>query len=133
MLEIFEQLENRPIMTIGEWVSNAKAKYYNANPMVWRRRECKKYILYGDPSLYLYGLDFTHHTPHAKPGSRDYVEKNDSEINDNVQSVYVYSISGQLLLRGEAADINYSLLPSGAYLMVTDTENQRFTRKIIVK
>ena len=62
--KMFNQLKGQPNMTIGEFVGNAKAKYYNPDKVIWRRREAKKYVLYGDPSLYLFGLDIQYNQPY---------------------------------------------------------------------
>ena len=144
--KIFNQLENRPIVTIGEFVANGAAKYYNAFPVVWRRREMKKYILYGDPSLYIFGLDYHYHIPMLNPQrAENHSQTSESllqkdgflHINENqfpeLQSVNIYSMTGQLLQSGNGYEINLAGLASGMYIAVIKTNNQQYSQQIVVK
>lgn len=144
--KVFNQLSGgRIVMTIGEFVANAKAKYYNPDQVLWRRREAKKYTLYGDPSLYLLGLDIEERTPnrikHKSSTSaitqdtniiiqNDVVQLNPA-ISGNVNSIYVYSITGQLMLTSYSNSINLNGLSQGVYLVTVNTDNGQISQKIV--
>ena len=147
--KLFNQLKKKPIMTIGEFIGNGKAKYYNPDKVVWRRREAKKYILYGDPSLYLFGLDH-HSIPAARIKSRphnyqteeehdkyDILIKNDilflnTATFGNIKTIEIHSMTGQLLLTVHSQNqIHIQGLPAGIYAAtITNKENKQFTKKI---
>ena len=132
-------------MTIGEFVGNARANYYNPDQVEWRFREAKKYVLYGDPSLYLFGLDITYHTPFFVKQRDNQIEQKEGNIeikdytlfvngvSDNIISVYIYSITGQLLLTSHTNQIDLQGLPAGLYTAVIQTENNQFSKKVILK
>ena len=126
--KMFNQLKGRPNMTIGEFVCNAKAKYYNPFKVIWRRRETKKYILYGDPSLHLFGLDLQYNQPYSvkqRTGS--------PENMDNITSVQVFSVTGQLLRTSQTCEIDLQGLPIGTYMVVYNSDTNPIIQKIIVK
>lgn len=128
---LFLQLEHKPIMTIGEFVGNGKAKYYNANKVVWRRRQAKKYVLYGDPSLYLFGLEIHHGFvgPAIRQSAREVFELG----IDSTQRIRIYSVSGHLVFDGNIGQMNLQNLPSGIYIATITTENGEFSEKIVIE
>lgn len=130
--KMFNQLENKPIMTIGEFVANGKDKYFNACRIHNRFRQAKKYVLYGDPSLYLYGLDFDNHTPHAKP-YRDILDSEVSKQTGEIVNMSIYTQLGQLLFSGESENIHIQELPSGTYVVVIQTAENKSIQKLIIK
>jgi hypothetical protein len=131
-------------MTIGEFVANGKAKYYNPNEVVWRRREVKKYTLYGDPSLYLFGLDIDYNTPRlVKKNSqlteiqdeniivKDDIVQLETDVYGDVNSICVYSITGQLIYTSHSNQIDLQGLPSGIYTTLINTNNGQISRKML--
>lgn len=124
--KLFNQLKYKPIMTIGELVGNTKAKYYNPDKVIWRRREAKKYVLYGDPSLYLFGLNLHYNQPNfAKQYANDI---------DNITSVQIYSITGQLLRICDSSQPNLQGLSAGTYMVTYKSDkNNLTTQKIIIQ
>lgn len=141
---LFEQLKNKPVMTIGEFVANGKAKYFNPNKVEWRSREVRKYTLYGDPSLYLFGLDFNYNTPRLIKKDSQLTEIQDKNIivNDDivqletdvygeVNSICVYSVTGQLMLVNYTNQVDLGDLPMGAYTVVVDTNTGKITQKVM--
>ena len=142
--KLFEQLKNKPVMTIGEFVANGKAKYFNPNEVEWRSREVRKYTLYGDPSLYLFGLDINYNTPRlVKKNSRlteiqdkniivkDNVAQFETGTNDAVLSICVYSVTGQLMLINYTNQVDLSNLPMGAYTVIVNTNTGIVTQKVM--
>ena len=142
--KLFEQLKNKPVMTIGEFVANGKAKYFNPNEVEWRSREVRKYTLYGDPSLYLFGLDINYNTPWlVKTNSRlteiqdkniivkDNVAQFETGTNDAVLSICVYSVTGQLMLINYTNQVDLGNLPMGAYTVIVNTNTGIVTQKVM--
>lgn len=143
--KLFWQLENKPIMTIGEFVGNGKAKYYNADKVVYRRRQAKKYVLYGDPSLYLFGIDVQYEavTPLRAKHRHDITENIEGTINiddildrcaySSVESVKIYNASGQLMLSDYRSQEDLVSLPSGIYIVKIITGNtENISHKIVI-
>lgn len=126
--KMFNQLKDRPDMTIGEFISNAKAKYYNPDKVVWRRREAKKYVLYGDPSLYLFGINLHYNQPY--PTSQ---RSQSPDGIDDIKSNCVYSITGQLLRTCDGDMPNLQGLPTGTYMVVYSTEDNQIVQKIVIQ
>ena len=127
--KMFNQLKGRPNMTIGEFVGNAKAKYYNPDKVVWRRREAKKYVLYGDPSLYLFGLNIQYNQPHfAKQYTQNLAN------TDSITCIRIYSITGQLLRTCNSNQPDLQGLPAGTYMITCiSANNSQTTQKIILQ
>lgn len=129
--KLFLQLGGKPIITIGEFIGNGKAKYYNCDKVIWRQREAEKYILYGDPSLYLFGLDIQHES--IGPIFLQPVRKDSKSEIDQTQSIRIYSISGHLLFDGNIDQMNLQNLPTGVYIATITTETEQFSKKIVIK
>ena len=141
---LFEQLKNKPVMTIGELVANGKAKYFNPNKVEWRSREVRKYTLYGDPSLYLFGLDIDYNTPRlVKKNSqlteiqdeniivKDDIVQLETDVYGDVNSICVYSVTGQLMLVNYTNQVDLGDLPMGAYTVVVDTNTGKIAQKVM--
>ena len=124
---MFNQLRSCSNMTIGEFVCNAKSKYYNANHVVWRLTEAKQYVLYGDPSLYLLGLNLHYNEPFNEKKNYTYKEENEAFSDD--ATIKIYSTVGQLLRTCYSGKLDLSELPSGIYTIVF-TKNNFITKKI---
>ena len=117
-------------MTIGEFICNAKAKYYNPLKVIWRQREAKKYVLYGDPSLYLFGLNIQYNQPHGVQTRSQLLEE---ESIEEITSIQIYSATGQLLRTCNGNQLDIHGLPAGTYMVVYNSENIKITKKIILK
>ena len=128
--KMFNQLKGRPNMTIGEFVGNAKAKYYNPDKVIWRRRETKKYVLYGDPSLYLFGLDIQYNQPY---NIQKRLQQGDEEFVGDIISVNIYSMTGQLLRACNGDKPNTQGLPAGTYMVVYNSSNNSITKKFVLQ
>jgi hypothetical protein len=110
-----------------------------------RFAEAKRYVLYGDPSLYLfglnlysqqqlYGMEFANNLNSRKiiDQKKDYLLINSEDI-DNLLSLQLYSLTGQLLLSSKTDELNLHGLAHGIYLLVVNEEKQSKTYPIIVK
>ena len=135
--KVFDPLDaaTKPIMTIGQLVGNAKAKYYNCDKVVWRRREAKKYVLYGDPSLHLFGIDINYNLPlevKYRPHTPNERDKLIDSLKD-VRSIQIYSITGQLMRTFDSKEMSLQGLPAGTYLVVVQTTDNTATKKITLR
>ena len=139
--DLFNQLKKGTSMTIGEFIGVGKSKYYNiAHLAISRRREAKKYNLYGDPSLYLHGLIFETVPYPALPKRLPQInEQQDDIVQDDilhicmakVESVWVYSVTGQLMLTGSTNQLDMRSLPAGIYTVVINADNIQSSKKMI--
>ena len=121
-------------MTRGEFGANGKAKYYHSGQINYRLREVEKYILYGDPSLYLFGIDINYNTPYFDRNRKKHMQQmKNNEILDDFSSVYIYSITGQLLRSCNNNELDIQGLPSGIYTIVLNSKNEQITKKIIIQ
>lgn len=109
----------------------------------WRRvgEETRSRICITGRSLFLFGLDFEYSTPfmvrqHTKPTDSEIVnvviENNVLHTNLNdIESIHIFSITGQLLLSQNANIINLQSLPAGMYSVVININHNHITKKII--
>lgn len=146
-LEVFSQLLDQKNKTITSMTIDGTSKYYLNCITKWKRRQVKKYNFFGDPSLYILGLDrFT-----GNPRNRS-VEANVSETakihptvtsNEihivssngfNVTSTTIYNTSGIIVLESTANQMDVSSLPNGLYFAVLKSDNnQHIVEKFIVQ
>ena len=110
--KIFSPLvELQPTMTIGELVYNAKDKYYYADQVPYRRNHIAKYILLGDPSLYIHGLNI----PDDRLNSP--LKTSSNEESTEVNKVKIWNINGILLEETSYANYMNSNLLDGVYII----------------
>lgn len=130
---LFKQLKNKPDITIGEFVGNGKAKYYNALRGTRRRQQAKKYVLYGDPSLYLFGIDLQYNNPFSNPllPQPQRARTHDTDLGDIV-SIRIYSVTGQLLRTCYTNQPEFQGLPAGTYMVVVKSKDNQTTQKIVL-
>ena len=113
----------------------AAGKYYNALQTLSRKREVKKYLFLGDPTIYTFGNDMSSGNSAAYIKQKDISEGNGLMLTETekVKFVKIYNILGQLILQKRGTntcsteDIKdlYDLLGSGTYIVsVTTTENE---------
>ena len=98
-------------MTIGELVYNAKDKYYYADQVPYRRNHIAKYILLGDPSLYIHGLNI----PDDRLNSP--LKTSSNEESTEVNKVKIWNINGILLEETSYANYMNSNLLDGVYII----------------
>lgn len=146
-LEVFSQLLDQKNKTITSMTIDGTSKYYLSCINKWKRRQVKKYNFFGDPSLYILGLDrFT-----GNPRNRS-VEANVSETakihptvtsNEihivssngfNVTSTTIYNTSGIIVLESTANQMDVSSLPNGLYFAVLKSDNnQHIVEKFVIQ
>lgn len=130
-------------VTWGQWMGNAAAKYYNALKTSARKKETRKYITLGDPSLYLFGIYTSTHIPRPYQSPKHFDDIQVSEninisIDETIQSIAIYTIAGILLIQQditqlqEVEEINRSVLsnaPIGTYFVAIKTDKNTYTYK----
>jgi hypothetical protein len=93
-------------------------------------REAKKYVLYGDPSLYLFGLDIQYNQPY---NIQKRLQQGDEEFVGDIISVNIYSMTGQLLRACNGDKPNTQGLPAGTYMVVYNSSNNSITKKFVLQ
>lgn len=129
--KITNKMSNFPISL---WLRVGEDKYYNALKVVWRRRQVKKYNLIGDPTLAVYGMNYSGtYAPFHAPEK----EINGSETMDNellVIKTEIYDINGREIIGIKGpADINSVSLQSGVYIVKTTFSDGTFKTNKIIK
>ncbi len=142
---MFNQIKYSPAMSIGEFTTNGIAKYYNAEINIDRFNEAKRYVLYGDPSLYLSGITFLDvaESPNRQHRNLELesniISQHDENliINpsffENIQSVQLLSVTGQLLRSSSTNNLNLQELSAGLYIVIIKSDNQLYSKTFIIK
>lgn len=120
-------ITKRNTLTIGEFVANAKEKFYYADQVAHRRYFTEKYLFLGDPSLYIYGLPMTplSHSP----------EQNSKTIKETIPDfVRVYSTDGKILMESKYDSFQTTKLITGIYFVqyIDDRGNIINSDKIVI-
>lgn len=141
---LFDQCVQNTPLTIGDFVYNGGLKYYNALKVAWRRNQIKRYVLYGDPSLYIYGLDLNTSTPRSiqcKNTSEETKSMFDLVVEgDNIRimntkenvNISVYNVQGMRIYFGSERDIEISNLTKGLYILYAESKEQKTSQKIVI-
>ena len=132
-------------LTWGQWMSGAAAKYYSSLSTSARKKQTKKYLILGDPSLYIFGFDSVTCSP--KPYQIKSMTRNTTSIetiledmdDENIKSVSVYDVTGRLVTykcfeyHPYSTEVITSLiegLAAGVYVVTTQTESTQYVTKI---
>lgn len=129
--KITNKMSNFPISL---WLRVGEDKYYNALKVVWRRRQVKKYNLIGDPTLAVYGMDYSgtyepFHTPERETIAN---EATGNELS--VAKKEIYDISGKKIT-GIDGSVGIETLPlqPGVYVVKTIFMDGSFETNKIIK
>ncbi|MCQ2350028.1 MAG: C25 family cysteine peptidase [Paludibacteraceae bacterium] len=144
---VFSQLLDQKNKTITSMTIDGASKYFLSCRTEYKRRQVKKYNFFGDPSLYILGLDRLTGNPRNRS-----VEANVSEIakihptvtsNEihivssngfNVISITIYNTSGIIVLKSTANQMDVSFLPDGLYFAVLKSDNnQHIVEKFVIQ
>ena len=133
---MFNGLKDHVNYTLGKFIYQGLANYLSARGS---KLEVQSYVLYGDPSLYLYGLNTAGNPVNYKPRRSGGNESSESIAAINGESSYaIYTLQGALLLSATVQDISQrrdaiQQLPQGVYIIrVTGGETQEMMRKIVI-
>lgn len=112
---IFRMLKNNRNMHIAQMTVGGSNKYYGSlRTSSERKKQIKKYMLYGDPSLFIWGAESS--VPYRLPQQTNH----SSTDGDAVE--YVFDINGRLLGIGNSIEILQNI-PHGVYIIYNSTEN----------
>ncbi|MBR1787502.1 MAG: hypothetical protein IJ756_10145 [Paludibacteraceae bacterium] len=130
-------------LTWGQWLSFGAAKYYSGNSNFNRRRQTKKYLILGDPSLYIFGIDHTTLTPkpyNVKAYNYTAIDENIEDIIDGeeIEHIAIYDITGKCVCNTKIDGGIYNSmlkskikeLPKGVYTIVCQTKDKPIITKI---
>ena len=132
--QVFKMLENKYNMTIAQMVYGGASKYYNKfsiSPL--KKKQIKKYVLYGDPSLYIKGLnsDGDIIPMDIKNSRRNDKDSYSIDKNIEISNCCIYDALGQLVFKSSTAD--YIPLGDGIYIRVLQYEDGTTTSNKIIK
>jgi len=129
--KITNKMSNFPISL---WLRVGEDKYYNALKVVWRRRQVKKYNLIGDPTLAVYGMNYSgtyepFHTPERETIAN---EATGNELS--VAKKEIYDISGKKITSIDGS-VGIETLPlqPGVYVVKTIFMDGSFETNKIIK
>lgn len=115
-------------------------RYYNALKNSTRKKEAKKYLFLGDPTVFSLGMTGYNGNPKAYNRARNEIGQDKFIVNENEQimSVSVYNTLGRLILQGDGSIISttsdlQSLLNSmekGVYIISIKTNEKIYNQKI---
>lgn len=113
---IFKMLKKDFNMHIAQMIVCGNNKYYGGlSTSSYRRNQIKKYVLFGDPSLLIWGQESS--IPYRMP------QNNISPFSSDDNSVeYVYDINGKLIGIGSGFDIIQNA-PMGIYIIYNSKDN----------
>ena len=122
--------------SLGVWLRISEEKYYNACIGPVRRRQVRKYNLIGDPTLAVYGMDYSGvYAPFQMPiKDKDDIEQSNLFTTSQICSIELYDIGGKRIAssNGEKGKLVEESLSSGVYIVKTTyTDGIVTTYKII--
>lgn len=146
---IFSQLLDQKNKTITSITIDGTSKYYLEHRFSKQRQiQAKKYIYFGDPSIYIYGLNRFTGNPrnnaqiietHEKATIYPTVTSKNIQIISSkdlqVTSSTIYNTSGVIVLESTTSEfVDISLLPNGIYFIVLKSKDNQFqVEKFIVQ
>lgn len=109
-------LDNFPLAL---WLRTAEGKYYNALKNATRYQQTHKYNLMGDPTLYVFGMDYNGEKAHFHAPAKNL----NRPINDgDIISVDVFDIYGQLIESHSSLDFLFRSDNSLKIIKITYTD-----------
>ena len=138
--QIFKMLQKDRNMTIAQMINGGTNNYYNRKSNSSRKAiQIKKYMLLGDPSLYIWGTSYATGLPQTrtvqarnKPISTpSNVETNIEHMNE-VALVNVYNMSGQLIAHTQDLATMPQLVNGMYLLQIILQDGHSFTEKFII-
>ena len=137
----FTQLKNRINRSMGLFVYGGMQKFYTKCKTEPRWRTVRRYNLYGDPSLYLWGINWT--TGRPKQVAKDRKEeaseisiiKDDKVIyiNQDGCRVQLFTINGICIFDECTSTIQTNDIASGLYIIKITTNGMVHSDKIYIQ
>ena len=145
---IFDYLADQQAnLSWGGWISSAAAKYYSSLVNASRRKETEKYLLLGDPSLYIFGINQSTGAPRPYKSSK----RIETTINpyltnipedETINSITLFTSTGVVASHQNIAEqtlVNETLmsmlqsLQHGIYIISYTTDKNYYTTKIQIQ
>lgn len=140
-------LDQEANLAWGGWISAAAAKYYSSLMTAARKKQVEKYVLFGDPSLYIFGINKSTGTP--KPYKANKRLENTSNISiveipqdEIINRVTIYTATGLILdyqhitnqsLINETLREMLKTIQNGIYIVSFTTDKNHYTTKIQIQ
>ncbi|MDO4190215.1 MAG: C25 family cysteine peptidase [Bacteroidales bacterium] len=147
-LSVFSELLDIRNRTITSMTINGMSKYFLDCKTFVKRRQVKKYNFFGDPSVYIYGINPNSENQRVSPNPNSDSDNSscrlvftmDSEVlvdlAEEVRQIDVVNAVGAFVasVNSNRIKINTSALTDGIYfLLIQTTSNKQITEKLIVK
>ena len=136
---MFAQLEGKPNTPIGNFVYGGKKKFFDKCKTLPRKREIRKYNLYGDPSLYMLGVNWSTGTPyraHRQAADTEVPALTQTDdailITSEMQHVRVFNMQGVCVYESEEPYITTTSFLPGIYVVQVDNGTDIRTEKITI-
>ena len=148
--KVMEQVEKYNYIHLAQMTVNGMCKYLNGSPYYWMRKcQVKKYVLLGDPSIYLYGIDNRTGNPAYYAPSQDFDSSDSENFNENINIdsrhinivstdiskfifLKVFTLSGQCIYTTSDTNISLNHIPNGIYVLKFEFSNNSTTKKIVL-
>lgn len=141
---LLDQEEN---LSWGGWISAAAAKYYSSLMTAARKKQVEKYVLFGDPSLYIFGINQSTGTPFPYKANRRIESTSDSMItgialDETIKNIAIFSSTGAMIdninvtnqfLTNEILTNMLQSLQRGIYVICFTTDKTQYTHKIHIQ
>lgn len=140
-------LDQEANLSWGGWLSSAAAKYYSSLINASRRRETEKYVILGDPSLYIFGINQSTGSPLPYKASKR-IEKTSNSIitgislDETIKNIVIFSSTGKMIdninvtnqsLSNEMLTNMLQSLQRGIYIICFTTDKTQYTHKIHIQ
>lgn len=131
LYKMTSKLDNFPISL---WLRVSEDKYYHSLQVVWRGRQIAKYNLIGDPTLAVYGMDYSGiYAPFHAPKIGN-ITCEGTQNDQSVIQIVIYDINGHRIKNIDpSASIESLPLPCGVYLIKTIFSDYTFETNKIIK
>lgn len=133
---IFSELKDNKNKPITMLTNNGMTKYFHSWRTKDKRRQVKKYNFFGDPSIYIYGLNRITANPFSLSRRPNSTNNNllitPSVTNEKVslltfgqgiESVVIYSAFGSQVYNGKESEIPVQDFADGVYFVIVRTVN----------
>ncbi|MDO4190254.1 MAG: T9SS type A sorting domain-containing protein [Bacteroidales bacterium] len=131
-------------LTITSMTIDGMSEYFLNCKTSIKRKQLKKYNFFGDPSLYIYGLNrFTgNQSVASNPATNPQILLSviDTKLSiasireSKIDNIYIYNSLGVLFAESKTTDIDISNWPNGVYVaLVKMLDGQQIVEKFIVK
>ncbi|MDR0830890.1 MAG: C25 family cysteine peptidase [Prevotellaceae bacterium] len=146
---IFSYLKDKKNYNIAQITAGGMGHYYNALINSTRKKQCERYNLLGDPSLFTYGVNtysgskgsfLPRKTDNAEQKgnisvfptlAKDFIMVEATDEN-KITSIMLYSVNGQCVKVFNSDVLDIQNIANGLYILQIVADNQPYSFKIII-